>query len=144
MKERGRQAELVRAHVVLKGPGGGAASAKAISSRTISSKTVEALVADPAVRERVREFLERSGFLVCRVSSLSITVEAPRDRFESVFRGRLRRRGIRPTPRERRKPAAQSAPESPAWVWSEAPMIPLGLEDSVEAIVFPQPTRPLA
>ncbi len=139
MKPPSRTSEQIRAHVVLKGPAGGLTAGS-----TISSKNIQSYVCDPAVRERVRATLEELGFSIRRVSPLSITVEAAPERFEAVFRGRLKRVGLRHQLSRRRKTADGSVSSvGPFWTWTKSPEIPEDLQDVIDTIVFPQPTRTL-
>lgn len=139
MKPASRTSEQIRAHVVLKGPAGSLTSGSAISS-----EDVQAYVCDPSARERVRAALERLGFSIRRVSALSITVEAAPERFETVFRGRLKRvRAQRPVSRRRKTAEGLASPVGPSWTWSQSPEIPEDLQDVIDTIVFPQPTKTL-
>ncbi|MBI4280408.1 MAG: hypothetical protein HY660_18300 [Armatimonadetes bacterium] len=124
MAGRGR-ARAIRAHIVLKGPGGSLAS-----GRPVSAANVRDYAADPSVRGRVRSILEQHGFSVVRVAPFSIAVEGPRALFERVFRKKLRR--MRP-----------EASGELFWSWSEPPEIPAELSDAVDTVVFPQPVQPL-
>lgn len=125
--------------MVLKGPAG-----SLTSGSTISSEQIQAYVCDPSVRERVRAALERLGFSVRRVSALSITVEAAPERFETVFRGRLKRvRPRRLVSRRRKSAEGLASSVGPIWTWSQSPEIPEDLQDVIDTIVFPQPTKPL-
>lgn len=140
MKQQKQSSELIRAHVVLKGPGGSLTSAAQISAQNVQS-----FVVDPSVREQVRIFLEKAGFSICRVSPLSITIEAPPAQFEQVFRGRLARKSA---PRQigggKQKAAKRSkAAEGAFWTWAEMPKIPTEASDMIDAVVFPQPTKPM-
>ena len=139
MKHRDRNAERVRAHVVLKGPGGAVTSGS-----PVSAENVQSFVCDASVRERVRADLEKFGFSVRRVSPLAITVEAPRGRFEAVFLGRLKR--LTPAGRPSGKRATSKSggsPEEDLWTWVKSPVIPAELRDAVDTVVLPQPTRTL-
>lgn len=86
--------------------------------------------------------LEKLGLSVCRVSALSILVEAPVSTFEAAFGAQLKRVG-----REQQLPGQRKAnrdsvgEEQHSWAWSEPPKIPKGLSDLVDTLVFPQPTR---
>ncbi len=120
MKSQGQTTEAIRAHVVLKG-----ASGTVTSGEPISSENIQTYMADPQVRERARAMLEKQGFLIRRVSPLSITIEASPARFETVFQGRLTQ-------------------AEGFWTWSKSPVIPAELSDIVDAVVFPQPTKPLS
>jgi len=127
---------MVRAHIVLKGPAG-----SATSGAPVSSQNVQGYVADLSERERVRDILEKLGFSICRVSALSITVEAPVKTFETVFRGRLKQLDL-----GQQQPGKQKADQAQErcqqfWAWSDAPVIPEEMSDAVDTVVFPQPTR---
>lgn len=139
MKPSSRTSEPIRAHVVLKGPAG-----SLTAGSTISSENVQVYVCDPSVRERVRATLEKLGFSIRRVSPLSITVEAAPEQFETVFRGRLKRVGPRhQVPRRRKTAEGSVSPVGPFWTWSQSPEIPEDLQDVIDTIVFPQPTKTL-
>ena len=127
---------MIRAHIALKGPRG---SATTESHGPMTD--VKGYVAGAATREEVRESLEQLGFSVCRVSGLSITVEAPVATFEKVFGARLNQVDVgQPPPDE--QTAGESAPEERlAWAWAEPPRMPNRLENTVDTVVFPQPTR---
>ncbi len=128
---------MVRAHIVLKGPAGGATSGK-----PVSSQNVQGYVADLSERERVRNTLEKLGFSICRVSPLSITVEAPVDTFETVFRARLKQVDLgQQRPGKQKADQAQDLRRQRLWTWSEVPLIPPEMSDAVDTVVFPQPTR---
>ncbi len=138
MKSSGRTLELIRAHVVLKGSRG-----RLTSGSTISSEDIQAYVCDPSVRERVRATLEKLGFSIRRVSPLSITVEAAPERFEKVFRSRLKRVPRRAISKGR-KTGESSFRGGSFWTWSESPHIPDDLRDLIDTVVLPQPTKTLA
>ena len=140
MKLPSQPSEQIRAHVVLKGPAG-----SLTSGSTISSENIQAYVCDPSVRERVKVTLEKLGFSICRVSLLSITVEGAAEQFETVFRGRLKKVGPQRQVSRRRKTAEGLVSSvGPFWTWSKPPEIPDDLRDVIDAVVFPQPTKPLA
>lgn len=128
---------MVRAHIVLKGPAGGATSGK-----PVSSQNVQGYVADLSERERVCNLLEKLGFSICRVSPLSITVEAPVDTFETVFRARLKQVDLGQQPPSKQKAdQVQDSGRQFLWAWSEPLRIPTEMSDAVDTVVFPQPTR---
>lgn len=121
MNRRANDRQIVRAYLVFKGlaasqsPG---APADAQESRSFA--------AHPSVREEVRAILESMQFSVLRVSGLSIAVEAPPNVFERVFVKKLNRRKVG---------------QQDIWAWSESPVIPTELSDSIETVVFPQPVK---
>jgi hypothetical protein len=133
MKAHSSAPERIRAHVLLKGRSGNLTSASEVSSRNVQD-----YVSDARVRERAREALVRLGFSVCRLSALSITVEAAPEVFETVFRGALKRVQA-PTQRPGKEEGAAST--RAAWTWSRPPEIPDELRDLIDTVVFPQPTR---
>jgi hypothetical protein len=141
MRSCERSTELVRAHVVLKGQGGSLST-----TSQISAQNVQSLIADPSTRERVRVFLQNAGFEICRVSHMSITVEAPAAKFERVFRGRLKKGSSKRqgSGTKRKNIKRSEAPESGAWTWAHAPEIPPEVREAIDAVVFPQPTKSLA
>jgi Pro-kumamolisin, activation domain len=110
----------VRAQIVLKGTRG-----DLTSGQQISAANIEQFISDPEKREHVRHILEESGFAIESVGPFSISVSAPRRRFEQLFGSRLHQEGD----------SARS------WNWEEAPEIPEELRDAVSMVVFPQPTR---
>ncbi|HKP75730.1 MAG TPA: hypothetical protein VJT67_09325 [Longimicrobiaceae bacterium] len=67
------------------------------------------------------------GFYVKRVTPLTIIVEAPRETFEGVFRGKL---GHEP-----------STSMASGWRWKGAVRIPEELRERVDTVLFPEPTR---
>jgi len=139
MKPPSRTSEQIRAHVVLKGPAG-----SLTSGSTISSENILAYVSDSSVRERVKAILEKLGFSIRRVSPLSITVEAAPEQFETVFRGRLKKVGPRQQVSRRRKTTEGSVSSvGPFWTWAKSPEVPEDLQDMIDTIVFPQPTKTL-
>lgn len=115
-----RSGQPIRAQIILKGSGG-----DLTSGQPITSENVQEYISDPTQREHVRSILEENGFAIDHVGPFSIAVSAPRRRFEQFFRGKLQQG------RERR----------PAWSWLQSPEIPEDLRDTVDTVVFPQPTR---
>jgi hypothetical protein len=111
--------EPIRAQIVLKGRGG-----DPTSGDVITAQNVRRYISDPAVRDRVRHFLEEHGFSVDRVGPFSIAVAAPRRRFEKLFRGRLKK-----------------VPRQSSWTWASAPIIPAELREAVASVVLPQPAK---
>ena len=117
------QSKLIRGYVVLKGRGG-----SSLSNTSISSRNIGELTSTRDAREEVSDRLKELGFSIRRVSPLSITVEAPPEKFEVVFHGRLKR-------------AQSSEHPSDNWGWSELPEIPKDLRDKVDTVVFPEPVE---
>ena len=115
--------EWLRAYAVLKGSGGSVDPDEPVTARNI-----KAHIASPVAREQVQARLEDLGFSVTHVSPLSVTVEAPSEQFEKVFRGRLRKL---------EHPNLPSA----LWVWSNPPEIPEDLKDKIDTIVLPEPVK---
>lgn len=120
-RPRARAAPPVRAYVVLKGPAGGA-----VSARAVSAKTVAGYVAGSAAQARAKEALAELGLRVVRASGLSVVVEGGPEVFERVFR-------VRP-----------EQGHGQSWSWSGTPRVPDSLSSLVDTVVLPQPTALVA
>lgn len=113
---------VIRAHVVLRGKGGVAAT-----DRTLTAQRVEETVAAPQTVAQAKRFFESHGFAIRRVSPTSIIVEASPQQFHRVFKAKPKRL------------VGQTLTKLPTYAWSEYPRIPDDLKDVVAEVVFPRP-----
>jgi hypothetical protein len=108
----------VRAYVVLKRPAD-------------ASATGRVQPPSPELREQARRQLEMLGFRVLRVSPLSILIEGPAAKFESIFHSEARLRKTIPS---------KSWPETHL-SWRKDPEIPAPLNKIVADLVLPEPVE---
>lgn len=118
MDQKASREAPVQAHVVLK------RVAENSQSRHVEPPS-------PEVREEARRELENLGFTIVRVSPLSILIEAPSEKFESVFH----------TQAERQDAASEKQWPPSRLAWKAEPQIPPPLEKTVEHIVLPEPLQ---
>jgi hypothetical protein len=96
--------------------------------------SAEVLLREPSKAEKVASKLEESGLQVLSVGSRSISVQAARDQFESLFECRL-------VPSEEgMSPAKDFGPLGGAGLLAaEPPRVPAELRNEVESIEVQQP-----
>lgn len=116
-RRRGPLRKGIRAHVLLRGPEG-----RTLGAGQVTAESIGQYVSTPAVRERVRQFLESHGFSIESVGPFSIAVDGTPAVYEKVF-------GCRP----------QRGSTGAEWEWFREPCVPSELRDEVASVVLPQP-----
>lgn len=120
----------MRAHLVLKAPGGKSILTEASLP---TSSTILQSVADEATITAARSLIQKLGFRIIAASPAQITVEAPRKMFEQVFGAAL----TKVVPDTSRSATSRPHPGT-TFRWALSPQIPAALSRFVDGVVLPE------